>query len=247
MSEYNSNAGGKKGRGGRRRSGHNNNRNHSNSSRSGFRPSRKPPEPTGWQKFLSAISFGLYKPQSIPAVRNASKPAPTRDNTPGPIARADRQARETARKEKSAARSSAMSAEVSNERLYVGNLSYDATESDLFELFNGSGIVKNAEVVVNSRTQRSKGFAFVTMTSVDGAKKAVADLNGKDFMGRPLIVGGAKPMPQREEREDRRERDRDRENESEAESESESQPDSAPVSESTVAEENKSAEVPAQA
>ena len=82
----------------------------------------------------------------------------------------------------------------------MGNLSYDASESDLFELFKGAGRVKNAEVVVNNRTQRSKGFAFVTMMSVDEAKKAVTELNGKDFMGRPLIVGGAKPMPEREDR-----------------------------------------------
>ncbi len=84
----------------------------------------------------------------------------------------------------------------------MGNLSYDAAESDLLELFGGSGRVKNAEVVVNNRTQRSKGFAFVTMMSVDEAKKAVADLNNKDFMGRPLVVGGAKPLPEGERREE---------------------------------------------
>ena len=61
-------------------------------------------------------------------------------------------------------------------------------------LFQGAGQVKNAEVVVNTRTQRSKGFAFVTMMSVDEAKKAVAELHNRDFMGRPLIVGGAKPL-----------------------------------------------------
>jgi RNA recognition motif-containing protein len=82
----------------------------------------------------------------------------------------------------------------------VGNLSYDASESDLLELFSGSGRVKNAEVVVNNNTQRSKGFAFVTMMSIDEAKKAVADLNNKDFMGRPLVVGGAKPKPEGDDR-----------------------------------------------
>jgi RNA recognition motif-containing protein len=107
---------------------------------------------------------------------------------------------------------------VTNERLYVGNLSYDASESDLFELFNGSGRVQNAEVVVNNHTQRSKGFAFVTMMSVDEAKKAVADLNGKDFMGRPLVVGGAKPMPAREDRPNREEREESDEAEEQIES-----------------------------
>ena len=76
----------------------------------------------------------------------------------------------------------------------MGNLSYDASESDLFELFNGVGGVRNAEVVVNSRTQRSKGFAFVTMSSVDEARRAVAELHGRDFMGRPLQLSGAKPI-----------------------------------------------------
>lgn len=82
-------------------------------------------------------------------------------------------------------------------RLYVGNLSYDATESDLFELFNGVGSVSNAEVVVNNRTQRSKGFAFVTMDTVEEARRAVSELHGKDFMGRSLQINGAKPQPNR--------------------------------------------------
>jgi len=84
-------------------------------------------------------------------------------------------------------------AEVTTERLYVGNLSYDATEGDLAELFNGVGTVHSAEVVVNGRTQRSKGFAFVTMGSVTEARRAVEVLSGQDFMGRPLQLSGAKP------------------------------------------------------
>ncbi len=95
-------------------------------------------------------------------------------------------------------------AEVSSERLYVGNLSYDATESDLTELFNGVGQVRSAEVVVNNRTQRSKGFAFVTMTDIEQARRAVVELSNKDFMGRPLQVSGAKPPSK-----DREDRDQD--------------------------------------
>src|SRR4051812_5703161 len=56
--------------------------------------------------------------------------------------------------------------EVTSPRLYVGNLSFDATESDLFELFNGVGHVQNAEVVTYRHNQRSKGFAFVSMQTV---------------------------------------------------------------------------------
>ncbi len=78
-------------------------------------------------------------------------------------------------------------------RLYVGNLSYDATESDLFELFNGVGNVQNAEVVSHKNTQRSKGFAFVQMQSLDEARRAVEVLHDKEFLGRKLVVSGAKP------------------------------------------------------
>jgi len=82
--------------------------------------------------------------------------------------------------------------EVTSPRLYVGNLSFDATESDLFELFNGVGHVQNAEVVSYRHNQRSKGFAFVQMQTVDEAKRAVDELHDKEFLGRRLVVSGAK-------------------------------------------------------
>ena len=82
--------------------------------------------------------------------------------------------------------------EVSSPRLYVGNLSFDATESDLFELFNGVGHVQNAEVVSYRHNQRSKGFALVQMQTVEEAKRAVEELHDKEFLGRRLVVSGAK-------------------------------------------------------
>jgi len=82
--------------------------------------------------------------------------------------------------------------EVTSPRLYVGNLSFDATESDLFELFNGVGHVQNAEVVSYRHNQRSKGFAFVQMQSIEEAKRAVEELHDKEFLGRRLVVSGAK-------------------------------------------------------
>jgi RNA recognition motif-containing protein len=84
------------------------------------------------------------------------------------------------------------SVEVTSPRLYVGNLSFEATESDLFELFNGVGHVQNAEVVTYRHNQRSKGFAFVSMQTVDEAKRAVDELHDKEFLGRKLVVSGAK-------------------------------------------------------
>src|SRR5262249_20929350 len=82
--------------------------------------------------------------------------------------------------------------EVTSPRLYVGNLSFDATESDLFDLFNGVGHVQNAEVVSYKHNQRSKGFAFVQMQTVEEAKRAVEELHDKEFLGRRLVVSGAK-------------------------------------------------------
>ncbi|HEY5706615.1 MAG TPA: RNA-binding protein [Terrimicrobiaceae bacterium] len=87
--------------------------------------------------------------------------------------------------------------EVSSPRIYVGNLSFDATEGDLFELFNGVGSVQNVEIVSNKHTQRSKGFAFVQMQSIDEAKRAVAELHDKDYMGRKLVVSGAKALEEK--------------------------------------------------
>ena len=84
------------------------------------------------------------------------------------------------------------SVEVTTPRLYVGNLSFEATESDLFELFNGVGKVQNAEVVTYKHNERSKGFAFVQMLTVEEAQRAVTELHDKDFMGRKLVVSGAK-------------------------------------------------------
>jgi RNA recognition motif-containing protein len=84
------------------------------------------------------------------------------------------------------------SVEVTTPRLYVGNLSFNATESDLFELFNGVGQVQNAEIVTYKHNERSKGFAFVQMQSVEEARRAVAELHDKEFLGRKLVVSGAK-------------------------------------------------------
>ncbi len=74
----------------------------------------------------------------------------------------------------------------------MGNLSYSTTENDLSELFNGVGAVTNAEIVTHKDSDKSKGFGFVTMTTTEEAKRAVTELHDKDFMGRKLVVSGAK-------------------------------------------------------
>lgn len=92
------------------------------------------------------------------------------------------------------------SIEVTTPRLYVGNLSFDATESDLSELFNGVGQVVTAEVVSHKQTQRSKGFAFVQMQTTEEARRAVQELHDKEFLGRKLVVSGAKNNDQHDAR-----------------------------------------------
>ena len=85
-------------------------------------------------------------------------------------------------------------------RLYVGNLPYSATDEDLNELFSRAGAVANVHVMRDQATGRARGFAFVEMTSDIEAQKAIAELNGKDFKGRALVINPARP---REERSDR--------------------------------------------
>jgi len=80
-------------------------------------------------------------------------------------------------------------------KLYVGNLSFETTESDLKELFGQAGTVETVRIITDRDTGRSKGFGFVEMQ--DGGDKAIAEMNGKDFKGRALTVNEARPMPSR--------------------------------------------------
>jgi RNA recognition motif-containing protein len=145
-----------------------------------------------WQK-LAGLFTG--KPKSASSPRSFSRPS----------AQADRQASQNGHRrfETSApgmprqARKPEL-VEVSSPKIYVGNLSFDASEGDLYELFNGVGKVQNAEIVSNKYTQKSKGFAFVTMLTVDEARRAVTELHDKEFMGRKLVVSGAKTNDNRD-------------------------------------------------
>jgi RNA recognition motif-containing protein len=126
------------------------------------------PKKTFWQKVAAFFGNGESVRKPAPASRNGShqhQPRPVRKPEPIPV---------------------------TSPRLYVGNLSFDATESDLFELFNGVGHVQNAEVVSYRHNQRSKGFAFVQMQTTEEAQRAVDELHDKDFLGRKLVVSGAK-------------------------------------------------------
>ena len=82
-------------------------------------------------------------------------------------------------------------------KLYVGNLSYNATGSELEQLFAAHGSVQSAEVIADRDTGRSKGFGFVQMGSDSEAQAAIAALNGKEHDGRALTVNEAKPREDR--------------------------------------------------
>ena len=78
-------------------------------------------------------------------------------------------------------------------KLYVGNLTYAVTASDLEQLFGQHGTVESAQVITDRNTGQSKGFAFVEMKTDQEAQAAIAALNGKEMNGRPLTVNEAKP------------------------------------------------------
>jgi len=82
-------------------------------------------------------------------------------------------------------------------KLYVGNLSYNATGSELEQLFAAHGSVQSAEVIADRDTGRSKGFGFVQMGSDSEAQAAIAALNGQEHDGRALTVNEAKPREDR--------------------------------------------------
>ena len=82
-------------------------------------------------------------------------------------------------------------------KLYVGNLGYDVSASDLEQLFAEHGTVASAQVIEDRATGRSKGFAFVEMGSDAEAQAAISALNGQDHAGRALKVNEAKPREPR--------------------------------------------------
>ena len=167
MASYQSGRNGRRSRGGSRRRGDNQNR-----SRHQNAPSRAPVKKSLLQRIMDLFTGGGRKPAPRPVQREQ-----TRANGSEPSSRPSRKPE---------------AVEVTTPRLYVGNLSFEATESDLFELFNGVGAVQNAEVVTYRHNQRSKGFAFVQMNTVEEAKRAVEELHDKEFLGRKLVVSGAK-------------------------------------------------------
>lgn len=152
-----------------------------------YKVTREPRKSGGlWDKIKAF--FGLAPSAQPSASGSARRERPRDEARPAREPREQRAPREPRKPE---------AIEVTTPRLYVGNLSYDAAESDLFELFSGVGTVANVEIIANKHTQRSKGFGFVQMNSVAEAKRAVDELHDKEYMGRKLVVSGAKLPPDR--------------------------------------------------
>ena len=82
-------------------------------------------------------------------------------------------------------------------KLYVGNLTFEVTDSGLQQLFAEFGSVRSAQVVMDRDTGRSKGFGFVEFSNDKEADAAISALNGRDFNGRTLTVNEARPKEDR--------------------------------------------------
>ena len=82
-------------------------------------------------------------------------------------------------------------------KLYVGNLPYSVSDSDLQQMFASHGTVQSAQVIMDRDTGRSKGFGFVEMGSDQEAQAAIAALNGKEHEGRAMTVNEARPREDR--------------------------------------------------
>ena|SRR5438067_5146655 len=86
---------------------------------------------------------------------------------------------------------------MSNNKLFVGNLSFNTTENDLQDTFAAHGTVVEANLMMDRATGRPRGFGFITMSTPEEAQAAINALNGKDIGGRALTVNIAKPREER--------------------------------------------------
>jgi cold-inducible RNA-binding protein len=86
---------------------------------------------------------------------------------------------------------------MSNNKLFVGNLSFNTTENDLQDAFAAHGTVVETNLMMDRMSGRPRGFGFVTMSTPEEAQSALSELNGKDLDGRALTVNVAKPREER--------------------------------------------------
>ena len=179
--------GGRRRRGGRGRGPSTSSHGHSHGeSRAHSNGTHTPKKKEGFISKLLGIFKGKKKPEPKPARSESTPRHEVRDREP----RAERS--ERPRREDRPPKADPTPQEITTPKLYVGNLAYEAAESDLFDLFSKIGAVKNVEVAMDRRANRSKGFGFVEMETLDTAKQAAEKLNRTDFLGRQIVVSGAK-------------------------------------------------------
>lgn len=82
-------------------------------------------------------------------------------------------------------------------RLFVGNLSYQTMENDLQDYFSQAGVVTSVNLMLDKMTGKSRGFAFVEFATAEEANKAVEQFHNKEFQGRALTVNVARPREER--------------------------------------------------
>ena len=184
-------------RGGRGRSSHGSHSEHRSSYSNGGSSSA----PKKKESTLSKLFGWLIVKKSKPEAYRPSGSSSSSSSRPDFKAREPRADRP--RREDRPPKAEAVPQEIVSPKLYVGNLAYEAAESDLFDLFSKVGAVKNVEIAMDRHANRSKGFGFVEMETLETAKDAAAKLNRTDFMGRQIVVSGAKvdkrPVNPREE------------------------------------------------
>lgn len=151
------------------------------------------PKPSLLQRILGFFGFGKKKDTARKDNHKNDKRKP-KENVRVAKGRSNQGGNPASRQEKRRRPSSV--APTRNARLYVGNLSYEASEAELEDLFKGFGNVRSVEIIYNTRTYKSKGYAFVEMQKLEDAQRAAEVLHGQPFMGRELMVSAASERPE---------------------------------------------------
>lgn len=176
---------GRQGQGARNRRRYHSNRNYRHRM-----PRPEAPKPSFFKRVLSFFGLGKGKNKDV-----KEKPIKGTNNQPSQKVRVAQprglHSGNPAAASKKSRRRPVSTPPTENGRLYVGNLSFETTEPELEDLFKGFGRVRSVEIIYNSRTYRSKGYAFVEMEELADAKRAAEELHGQPFMGRELRVSAA--------------------------------------------------------
>src|SRR5476651_1037214 len=184
-SSSSSGGGGRRRRGGRGRSSHGGSSSENRVHTNGGPDTAPKKKESALSKLFGWITGKKAKPETKQPFRSGGSASASRPDFKAREPRAERP--ERPRREDRPPKADSPPQEIVSPKLYVGNLAYEAVESDLFDLFSKVGAVKNVEVAMDRHANRSKGFGFVEMETLETAKDAAAKLNRTDFMGRQIV------------------------------------------------------------